>query len=150
ASDHVGLAVAVEIARRHVDAAAEVRAECEEGAECLAGGAVKNADLRQPTRPGPSDDVGLAVAVDVARRNADTAAERLWKGEEVEQDGIGGAAESLDLRQGTHVQAGDDVWEAGVGTNDDIGLAVAIDVAGSHEDAAAEGRRPDQHTLEQL
>src|SRR5260370_1016642 len=67
------------------DAAAEVRVEGEEVFEARQVGAAENAHLRQRARAGPCDDIGPAVAVDVAGADAHAAGERRQEGEEAPQ-----------------------------------------------------------------
>ena len=105
------------------------RVEGEERPEFLQRSAVERLDVRAAAGPGPGDDVGIAVAVDVAGGHAHAAGESGGIGEEVVDDVIVGAAEDLDVRPA-----------AGAGPGNDVGLAVAVDVADGHVDAAGEGR----------
>ena len=57
--------VAVDIACRHVDAAAKRRPEGHKARELVPVDAAEHADVRRAARPGAGDDVGPAVAVDV-------------------------------------------------------------------------------------
>src|SRR5262249_52320779 len=82
--------------------------------------AVEDAHARRPARGGAGDDVGLAVAVDVAGRHAHAAGVGLG---DAEQQGAIDAAEDLDGAA------------AAVGTSDDVGVAVAVDVPGRDKDA---------------
>src|SRR5205085_1518291 len=77
AADDVREAVAVHVAGRDEDAAGEVLAEGEEAADQLPGLAVVDVDVRPAARPRRGDDVGHAVAVHVADRDADAAGEVL-------------------------------------------------------------------------
>ena len=73
--DDVGMAVVIEIAGGHEDTAAEAGVIGEEAADgagkLLAGQAVEHTDVRPAARTGSRDDVGRAVAVDIAGRNAE-------------------------------------------------------------------------------
>src|SRR5439155_10781348 len=89
--------------------------------------AAKDLDLRAAAGAGRGDDVGETVAVHIPGRDADAAPERRIVSEEAEQRLAGDAVEDLDVRPA-----------ALVGGGDDVRMAVAVDVAGGHEDAAAE------------
>ena len=75
------------------------------------------------------NDVGLAVAVEVAGGDEHAAGERRCEGEEGANECPGGARERLDVRRA-----------AGAGAGDHVGLAVTIHVARRNGDAAGEGR----------
>src|SRR5207302_4016730 len=88
ADDNVGEAVAVDVARSHVDAAAERGVKGHEIAdrpgELVARRAVEDADVGTAARPGAGDDVWGAVVVHVADRHANAAREARVLGEEAE------------------------------------------------------------------
>src|SRR5207248_5459152 len=85
------------------------------------------------------DDVGVAVAVHVAGRDADAAGEMDVAGHEVHQHRVVFAAE------------GDDVGAAAlVGADDDVGEAVAVEVAGRHVLAAGEARVVGEELADQV
>src|SRR5205085_4497752 len=94
------------------------------------------------------DDVALAVAVDVADRHAHAAAERLGVGHvvvhqlhgHVDRHRLAGRVQvALDGRHGPGAVERLDVRPAALaGAGDDVGVAVAVDVADGHVDAAAE------------
>ena len=90
---------------------------------------LNDADVGAAAGAGAGDDVGAAVAVDVAGGDADAAGEAGGVGEEARRSARCrlGAAEDLDMRPA-----------AGAGAGDDVGEAVAVDVAGGDEDAAGE------------
>src|SRR5262249_51066776 len=92
-------------------------------------GPTEDHDVRVGARARPGDDVGVAVAIDVAGRHGNAAEEARGVGEEAGDLRPGDAVEDLDVRAGARADAGDDV-----------GDAVAGDVAGGHVDAAREGR----------
>src|SRR5207245_523452 len=81
--------------------------------------------VRSAAASGAADHVGEAVAVHVAGRDADAAGEVQVVGEEVVEDGTVLATEDGDVGPA-----------AGVGADDDVGVAVAVDVAGGHVGAA--------------
>src|SRR5262249_13524907 len=150
ADDEVASA-AVHVADRHVDAAAEARGESEElgqqGAiRDLAVGlalaqfqCVDDLDLGSGAGSGADHDVGVVVAVEVPGGDEDAAAEAGAESAEAGQhrptrdlavglDLIGfGAVDDLDLRAA-----------AGTCADDDIRVAIVVDVGGGNEDAAAE------------
>src|SRR5262249_51394972 len=64
ATDDVGVQVLVEVSASHVNAAAEARRECEEGAQQVAVGAAEDRNLRPTARPRADDDVAIGVAVE--------------------------------------------------------------------------------------
>src|SRR5205823_3238975 len=86
-------------------------------------------DVGAAARPGAGDDVGPAVAGQVARGDEHAAGEGPAVGEEALDAAAGGAAEHLDVRA-----------TARAGAGNDVGLAVAVHVAGGHGHAAAKQR----------
>src|SRR5262249_348183 len=117
-------AVAVEVAGGDVDAAGVADAV---GPEAPQQGAVLAAEHLDHRRAGrlADDEIGEAVAVEVAGGHAD-AAGLAREGGEVVQDGVGvEAAEDLDPGRG--------------GAGNDVGDAVVIDIADGDADAAAVG-----------
>src|SRR5205807_2416249 len=109
--------------------AAEAGRVGEEALEERAIGAAEDFDVRPAASPGPGDDVRLAVAIDVASGDVDPAGEARVVGEEAHEERTVGAAEDLDVRA-----------SPGPGAGDDVGDAVAVDVADGHPHAAGEGR----------
>src|SRR5262249_44054152 len=93
-----------------------------------AGGPAEDLHVRATTRAGAGDDVGLAVAVDVAGCHRHAAVEVDVVGHEAHQQRPVLAAEDLDLRP-----------TPGAGADDDVRGAVAVDVGRGDVDAAAEG-----------
>src|SRR5207253_8948203 len=89
--------------------------------------AVEDAHVGRAALALADDDVGPAVAVDVAGRHVDAVGE-VAKGGEVLQQRAVRAAESEHVGAAAHA-----------GTGDDVGPAVAVDVAAAHADAAREG-----------
>src|SRR5207248_534066 len=88
-----------------------------------------NLDVRAAAGPGPGHEVGVAVPVQVADRDVNTAVERRGVGVETRQFVAVLAAED------PHVRAA-----AGAGPGDGVGPAVAVQVAAGHEHAAGEPR----------
>src|SRR5207248_326579 len=74
ARDDVAAAVTVGVARGHEDAAGEAGVG-EEAGPLRPGGAVEDLDVGPGAGPRPRDDVGPAVAIDIARRHAHPAGE---------------------------------------------------------------------------
>src|SRR5262249_55724389 len=124
--DDFVLAVAIDVAGGDVDAASKEGVKGEELGEDSLGAGVEHLDVRAAQLAGARDDVGLAVAVDVAGRHADAAAEVRLVGEVLADDGAVGV-EDADVRAA-----------AGAGAGNDLGLAVAVDVGGGDVDAAEE------------
>ncbi len=84
--------------------------------------------MRTAAGTGGRDDIGPAVAVVVGRADADAAAEAAAVGEEVRQQ-VG----RIRAAEDPHVRAA-----AGAGAGDDVGPAIAVEVARRHVDAAGE------------
>src|SRR5262249_61086199 len=104
-----GAAAAVDAAGRDVDAAGEAGVVGEETLQQRAVLAAEDLDVRRDARPGAGDDVGGAVAVDVAGGHEHAAGERPVVGEETPDQGAGEAVEDLDVRAAGGAGAGDDV-----------------------------------------
>src|SRR5205823_8042670 len=98
----------------------EAGPEGEEAADLRVGGAVEDLDVGEGAGVGADDDVGHAVAVNVAGRHEDAAAEA-GEGEEAADQLAGLAVEDLDVGRAALARAGDDIVDA-----------VAVDVAGGH------------------
>src|SRR5205823_5060082 len=94
-------------------------------------GIVEQLDV--PLRAGADDDLGPAVQVGVGRRHAD-AARPAGEREETERFGAGAAVEDL------YVPA----RRPGIGADDHVVEAVAIDVAGGDVDAALVAREGEE------
>src|SRR5438132_1086763 len=90
---------------------------------------VEAGDVRATAGTGDGEYVGLAVAVDVPGADADAAGEAHVVGEEAREPRLGVVLPGIDADVGS---------AAGVGADDDVGEAVAVDVAGRHEAAAGE------------
>ena len=86
-------------------------------------------DLGAAAGPGPGDDVGFAVAVQVAGRDVNAPAEAGVKRVKALEDAFVGAGEDLDV--GAAARAG---------ASDDVGFAVAVDIPTGHFHAAVECR----------
>ncbi len=98
-------------------------------ASSLRSGAAEHADVRAAARPRPRDDVGAAVAVDVARRHAHAAGERRDR-----------RRRSWPARSSPAPLNTRDVRAAArAGAGDDVGAPVAVDVA--RRDVHAAGKR---------
>src|SRR5262249_1720152 len=143
AGDDVGEAVAVDVGDADEDAALELGAARRRriGQKARQQVAVvdvarpgEHLDVRHRALAGADDDVVDAVAVDVARRHA-CAAHEVAEGAAVADQLPRGAVEHLDA-------AVDALGAAvSVGADDDVGAAVAVDVAAGDVDAAGEARR---------
>src|SRR5205823_6056055 len=128
--DYLRDAVAVAIAGRHINAVAQGRIVGEEADQCDARGG-EGSHLGPATHAGASDDLGLAVTVDVAAGHGHAAAEVRIVGEEV---GDGGEAAAADF-EGSHSRPA-----ANGGAGDDFGRAVPGQVRGGDVDSAPERR----------
>jgi hypothetical protein len=93
----------------------------------VAVGARERLHVRPAAEAGPGDHIRFAVVVHVAGRHLDAAGEGGVVGEEAQQGGTVAAADDLDVRAAGRPGAGDEVGEA-----------VAVDVAGRDEGAAGE------------
>ena len=122
--DDIVKAIAVEIGGGHGQAAAERGRRGKETGQFGMGMAVENADARQAAGAIGGDDIRAAIAVDVAGGHANAAAEAGAFDVVLEDHGSGTAVEDLD--QGAAPR---------IGPHDDIGMTVAVDIAGGHEDA---------------
>src|SRR5262249_17030963 len=125
ADDEVGPAVAVDVPGRDAAAAGEVGGEGEQAGDPVAVCSAGDLYVRPAAGRGGGDVVSLAVAVHVAGRHLDAAAEGGVVGVEALENGAVLAAERLDVRPA-----------AGAGAGDQVGEAVAVDVADGDEDAA--------------
>src|SRR5262249_54024807 len=127
--DEVGLAVAVEVAGGDENPARIIRVKGHEAVEDVRGvKRVEDFDLRSAGGARARNDVGLSVAVDIARGHANPARESHGISVEAADFGAGLAAKDAHVRTAGRAGAGDHIREA-----------VAIDVAGGDENAAAEG-----------
>src|SRR6185312_12270315 len=155
-ADHeVGLVVAVDVLDRLADAAAiggEAREEVGdrvgngvEGAVVEQHRAIDDFGSRPATRPGTEDQIGLAVAVDVAHADVSTVAEGVVEGEEV-ADGV----DELALGEGGAIVDGDARAAGEAGRDDEIVEAVAGHVAGSGAGPAAEAGVADAEEVREL
>jgi hypothetical protein len=124
AGNDIGVAVAVEVPGGHVDAALEGHVGDEEIVQFLTGGAIDNGDTRHAAGAGAGNDVGQAVAIDVASGDVDAVGRGVRVGNEAAEQGAVATAEDLDDRQGADIGAGDDVR-----------VAVAVDIPGRDIDA---------------
>src|SRR5262245_42203064 len=75
ARDDVRAAVATSIARRHRQAAVEVIGIGKKARQFMAIDAAKCPNMRTAAGPGRGDDIGAAIAIEVARRDRHAAAE---------------------------------------------------------------------------
>src|SRR5262245_48268101 len=131
--DDLVASVPVHICGPDEDAAHEAL-EGEEGAHQHPGYAVERLDVTaRCLGPGSDDDFGLAVAVEVAARDMDAAGEAL-EGEEGSHQRSGSTGEDLDVTTRC----------PGPGSDDDFGLAVAVEVAAADEGAAGEALDGDE------
>src|SRR5262249_13249022 len=129
AADDVGLAVAVDVPGRDRDAAGVLGVEGQVALQQAAVGAGEDLDLAAAALGQADDEVGVAVAVDVPGRDVDAAGVVQRPGRETVEQGQVGAAEDLDVGAA-----------AGPGAGDDVGDAVAVDVADRHPPLAGEAR----------
>ena len=125
-----GPAAATDVGNPDAHAAGELRRQREKALQLGLGRSVEDDDLRAATGAGTDDDVGLAVAVHVAGRQEQATGEG-------RREGIEGGQQAEALA----VEDGDLGAAAGSGGGDDVGEAVAVDVAGGDADAAGEGGR---------
>src|SRR5204862_6308688 len=116
ARDNPDGSTAAEGARGHVDPTGEARVVGEETRQQRKVLAAEDLDVRAAAGAGPGDDVGEAVAVDVAHGHVDAAAEAGVVGEEGADEGAGLAVDDLEVRPA-----------AGPGAGDDAGGAAALD-----------------------
>src|SRR5262249_54321369 len=113
--EEVGPAVVVGVADTDADAAGEgFRISVETGDQGLAVGEVvpEDLDVRAGAGAGPSNDVGDAVAGDIARGNVNPAGEVAGVGVEGTLQGAVAALEDLDVRPGPGARPGEDVGPA--------------------------------------
>src|SRR5205823_2987237 len=103
----LGLAVAVHVGGDDVYAAREAGIVREELHDQVAGHAVEDFDVRAAALAGAGDNVGRAVAVDVADGDADAALERLVVGHELEAGRAGAVVEHADQGWLSGVAGGD-------------------------------------------
>src|SRR5437016_2762531 len=80
--DDIREAIAVDVAGRHINAAVETCIEGHEFAQQFSVGSIKDSDVRTAAGSRAGDDVGCAVAVDVAGGDADASPEARIVGEE--------------------------------------------------------------------
>ena len=92
---------------------------------------------RRAARPGRDDDLGVAVAGEVGRRDADATQERRVGGPEGANLGARQAVEGPDVRAG-----------AGAGTDHDVGRAIGGEVARGDVHAAPERRRVGEEVVQ--
>src|SRR5262249_54440725 len=147
--DHVGIAVAVDVADGHVGADVELQGVGEElgdqtlaaGVELALGDVLTGVDVDVGVAGGGAgNDVGVAVVLDVAGGDVGADVEVQAVGEELGQQagaGVGGIEGAVS--EGLAVVDAD-VRVAGGGRDDQVLVAVAVDVGHGHGDAAAVGR----------
>ena len=124
--DEVAVAVAVHVADGWSGAAAEVRVvDAEEVGDLGEAVAVEDADARAAALVGRDDEVGLAVAVDVAGRDVDATGEGRLEGIDRKEHGVRNTVEDFDVRR-----------PAGAGADDQVGDAIAVEIGGGGADAA--------------
>ena len=121
AGDDVGFAVACDIASAHIDAAKVLGCV---GVEALLGGAgcaIEHAYIGRAARSGAGDDLGLAIAVHIARGDTHTAEKLLSVGVKRADHGECVAIEHQHMGGHTGARAGDEV-----------GHAVTVDITLGH------------------
>src|SRR5690606_31777778 len=135
ADDHVHAAIAVDVAGRNGHAARVVDAKGEVGEDLLVGGAAVDA---HPAAAAPAADeqVGLAVAVDVAGGHVNAAAEVIAERREGHDRAGRGAVEDADASV------------ARAGGHEQVGHPVARDIAGRDAHAVGGAWPPGEATDE--
>ena len=113
--------------RGHRDPAPGVRVEREVARPHFPGAAVEHLDHRPAAGPGPGDDLGPAVPVQVGRGHRHPAAERIFVSEETADERPIPAAEHPDGRRALVA-----------GPADDVGVPVPVHVPGRHVHPATE------------
>src|SRR5262249_54309101 len=113
----------------HENAAEEVGVIVDEAADRGEGGAVERPGLRAAGGRRADQQVDLAVVAEFGRRHRRAAGEAGVEGEGVARGRLALAAVRLAGRR-----------PAGAGAGDDVGVAVAVQVAGRHEGPALERR----------
>src|SRR5262249_42557532 len=111
-SHDVDQAIVIEVGRRHTHAALECRNVGKETAHFSAGRSVKYLHVRAAARAGAHDDVGHAVAIQVAAGNIHAAKECGAKCHEAADKYAGGTVEHLNVRPAARTRAGDNVGHA--------------------------------------
>src|SRR5207244_7711043 len=117
ADNDVAETIAVHVADGGVEPGPRAGVEGEEAGDDLEIDAAENDDLRPAAGAGAGDEVGRAVAVEVAGGHVDAAAERGGVGEHVADGGEVLAAEDADARPA-----------AGAGAKADVGEAIAVEL----------------------
>src|SRR5262249_45378325 len=109
------------------------------GLDLCAFGAVDHRDARAGAWAGAHDEIGPAVAVQIVCAHADASGDAGGEGEEAGQHGaIRDLTVGLDLVKFRAVDDLDARGGAWAGADDDVGAAIAVDVARRDEDAAAQ------------
>src|SRR5262249_34548552 len=127
AGDDVGPAVAIDVARSYVDAAAEAGVVCVKAPQHATVHSAKRLDVSHPAGACPGDDVAPAGAFADPRSYVDAAAEAGVVGVKASQQREIYAAQHLDVGRA-----------AGSSGRDDVEDAVAIDVSQCDANAAEE------------
>src|SRR5262249_6420995 len=107
AGNDVVKAVAIDVAGRHKNAAAEVHIVGVKAANFSSVLPVEDLDVRAAPRPGASNDIGHAIARDIARCHADAAQKANAVGEEVELLRAGLGIEDAHERCGAQIDSSD-------------------------------------------
>src|SRR5437773_2483934 len=121
----VGTPVAVHIARGHSHATGEKRRISKETKKRVTGGAVEHSHYWQSTTIRTDNDVGLAVAIDVAGCHIYTATIKAREREEAANKTAAYSVKHSYMRP-----------HSGPGSGDDVSKAIAVDIANSHTNAA--------------
>src|SRR5207253_8008389 len=123
---NVGPAVTIYVARGYTNSACKPGVICKERHQKRSVYSAEYVNLRTASRTRTRDDIGTAIAIDVACGNVNATLETNTIGEEVHHHPIILAVKDLDLRGPVG------------GPDDHIGCAVAIDIADGHSSSAAE------------
>src|SRR5438128_4047727 len=121
------LAVAVPSTHAHASGKAGVVGEETREQAAAVGDDSENGNIRSAAGARTGNDLRLAIAVHVSSGDIDACGEIWIVGKEARQERAIGATEDGDIGAA-----------AGPGATDDVGVAVAVDVAGCHAHAAGE------------
>src|SRR5947207_1957891 len=121
----IGAPIPVNVAGGHAHAACEKRRISKETKKRVTGGAVEHSHYWQSTTIRTDNDVGLAVAIDVAGCHIYTATIKAREREEAANKTAAYSVKHSYMRP-----------HSGPGSGDDVSKAIAVDIANSHTNAA--------------
>src|SRR6266702_390773 len=139
AGNDVGKPIAVHITRGHSNAAGEGLIKRKETQQDRVRGPVKDFHVRSAAWTGGGNDIGEPISVNVAGGHSHAAREKRRVGKETTKRVTCGAVEHTHYWQSTAISA-----------DDDVGLTVAIDVAGSYIYTAAIKARERQEAANKI